>query len=151
MQRLATVLKRADLWAGLMFVAWGLFILIAGADYPLGRAGRIGPGYAPRLIGFILAGLGLFLALRSPWTQDGAETTVAWRPLILVVGAVLVFAALLERAGLIAAILASVAMATFAAPDNTWRTALALGLALAAFAWALFVKALVLPIPVFMP
>lgn len=47
MQRLATVLKRADLWAGLMFIGWGLFILIAGADYPLGRAGRIGPAMHP--------------------------------------------------------------------------------------------------------
>ncbi|QCI66413.1 tripartite tricarboxylate transporter TctB family protein [Phreatobacter stygius] len=151
MQRLAPFLRRADLWAGLMFIGWGLFVLLVGADYALGRAGRIGPGYVPRLLGFLLCGIGLLLALRSPWTHDEAEATVAWRPLVLIVGSVLVFAALLNTAGMIVAIIASVGVANFAAPDNGWRTALVLGLVMSAFSWALFVRALGLPIPVFMP
>jgi len=151
MQRLVPYLRRADLWAGLMFLAWGLFALFVGSDYPLGRAGRVGPGYVPRLLGFLLCGIGLLLALRSPWTAQEADTTVAWRPLLLIIGSVLLFAALLNTAGLIVAIIASVGVANFAAPDNGWRTGLVLGLVMSAFAWALFVRALGLPIPVFMP
>ena len=42
----------------------------------------------------------------------------------------------------------SVAVANFAAPENRWTTAIALGAILALFSWALFVKGLALPLPV---
>ncbi|QCK86486.1 tripartite tricarboxylate transporter TctB family protein [Phreatobacter aquaticus] len=143
--------KRADLWAGAMFIAWGLFALAAGYDLPLGRAGRLGAGYAPRLLAFVLIGIGVLLAVRSPFTHDEAELTIAWRPLVVIVGSVLAFAALLNSAGLIVAVVASVGLASFASPDNGWRSAVVLGLSLAFFSWALFVKGLGLPIPVWMP
>jgi hypothetical protein len=53
-----------------------------------------------------------------------------------------------EASGLVPAILVSVAIANFAAPENGWTTAVVLGAVLAFFAWALFVKGLALPLPV---
>ena len=144
-------LRRADLWAGLVFLAWGSLVLWTGADYPLGRAGRIGPGYMPRLLGLTLAGIGMLLVLRSRWTRDTVDTHISWRPAVLVLTSVVVFALVLQAFGLVPAILASVAVANFAVPDNTWASAVGLGATLAAFSWALFVKALALPIPVFLP
>jgi hypothetical protein len=134
-----------------VFLAWGAFTLWVGAEYPLGRAGRIGPGYMPRLLGLTLAGIGILLALRSWWTRDAVDTHIAWRPATLVLGSVVIFALVFESFGLVPAILASVAVANFAVPDNGWTSAIALGAALSAFSWALFVKALGLPIPVFLP
>ena len=145
------LLRRADLWAGLMFAAFGAFALWAGADYPLGRAGRVGPGYVPRLLAIALLGLGLVLVVRAAWTRDQVDAHVAWRPALLVFGSVLLFAVVFQAAGLLPAIAASVIVANFAAPDNGWRSALVLSAVLAAFAWALFVQALRLPIPVFWP
>lgn len=144
--------RRADLWAGAMFIAWGIFALLAGQDLPMvGRGGRLGAGYAPRLLGFVLIGIGLVLAVRSPFTQDAADLKVAWRPLAVVVGSVLAFAALLNTLGLIVAVLVSVGLASFATAENGWRAAVVLGVLLALFSWALFVKGLGLPIPVWMP
>jgi hypothetical protein len=140
--------RRADLWASLLFAGLGAFALIVGADYPLGSASRIGPGYVPRLLGILLAGLGAFLLLRSMWTRESVDTTVAWRPLVLVLASLVAFALVFEASGLVPAILVSVAVANFAMAENRWTTAVVLGAILAFFAWALFVKALLLPLPV---
>src|SRR5262249_18462514 len=51
----------ADLCSGLLFAGLGAAILWVGADYALGVPSRIGPGYVPRLLGIVLAVIGLFL------------------------------------------------------------------------------------------
>jgi hypothetical protein len=140
--------RRADLWAGLLFASLGAFALVVGADYPLGTASRIGPGYVPRLLGILMAGLGAFLILRSVWTRESIDATVAWRPVVLVLTSLVAFALVFEASGLVPAILISVAIANFAMPENRWTTAVVLGAILAFFAWALFIKALSLPLPV---
>jgi hypothetical protein len=35
-----------DFWAGLMFVAFGLFFVIGARNYQLGSAARMGPAYS---------------------------------------------------------------------------------------------------------
>ena len=140
--------RRADLWAGLLFASLGALSLWAGADYSLGVASRIGPGYLPRLLGILMAGLGAFLVVRLAWTRESIDATVAWRPVALVLGSVVAFALVFEASGLVPAILVSVGIANYAMAENRWMTAVVLGALLAFFAWALFVKALSLPLPV---
>jgi hypothetical protein len=140
--------RRADLWAGLLFAGLGALSLWVGADYSLGVASRIGPGYLPRLLGILMAGLGAFLVVRSAWTRESIDATVAWRPVALVLGSVVAFALVFEASGLVPAILVSVGIANYAMAENRWMTAVVLGALLAFFAWALFVKALSLPLPV---
>jgi Tripartite tricarboxylate transporter TctB family len=147
-EREAAPARRADLWAGLLFAGLGAVSLWVGADYPMGVPSRIGPGYVPRLLGILMTGLGAFLMLRSAWTREGVDATVAWRPLALVLASVVAFALVFDASGVVPAILVSVGIANFAVPDNRWTTAVVLGAILAFFAWALFVKALLLPLPV---
>src|SRR5580765_6144356 len=110
--------ERADLWAGLMFAGVGAVALWVGADYPQGVPSRIGPGYLPRLLGMLLAGIGLFLVGRAYWTREAVDATVAWRPLLLILAAVVAYALVFQASGLAPAILVSVAIANFAAPQN---------------------------------
>jgi putative tricarboxylic transport membrane protein len=140
--------RRADLWAGLLFAGLGAVALWTGADYSLGVPSRIGPGYLPRLLGVLLAGLGALLVLRSAWSKESIDATVAWRPVTLVLGSVVAFALVFEATGLVPAILVSVGIGNYAIAENRWTTAVVLGALLAFFAWALFVKALSLPLPV---
>jgi hypothetical protein len=140
--------RRADLWSGVLFAALGVVILWSGAGYSQGIPSRIGPGYVPRLLGFLIAFIGLFLCARAWWTTDEIDTAIAWRPVIFVLGAVVAFALVFEATGLVPAILMSVAVANYATPENRWTTAIGLGAILAFFAWALFVKGLSLPLPV---
>jgi hypothetical protein len=139
---------KADVWTGLGAIALGLAMLYIGADYGLGRPGRIGPGYVPRLLAFLLGGLGLVLLVRAARAHDLVDADIAWRPLLLVIGAILTFALLLDRAGLIVAIVATVIVAAPAAVGNTMLSVLISGVILAVFSWGLFVKALKISIPV---
>jgi len=141
-------LPSADLCSGLMFAGLGVAILWVGADYSLGVPSRIGPGYVPRLLGVLLTAIGLFLIVRSWWTTEGIDPTVAWRPLLLISAATVAFALVFEASGLVSAILVSVGIANYATPENRWTTAVVLGAVLAFFAWLLFVKGLSLPLPV---
>ena len=141
---------RADLCSGLLFASLGAAILWIGADYSLGVPSRIGPGYVPRLLGILLGALGLFLIVRSRWTTEAIDPAIAWRPLVLILAALIAFALVFEATGLVPAVLVSVAIANYATSENRWTTAVVLGGMLAFFAWALFVKGLSLPLPVWL-
>jgi len=138
----------ADLCSGVLFAVLGGLILWAGGDYPLGTSARIGPGFAPRLLGGILIGIGLFLVVRARWTAEIIDTTVAWRPLVLITAALVAFAVVLELTGVVPAVLVAVGIANAAAPENRWTTAVVMGALLAFLSWLLFVKGLSLPLPV---
>jgi hypothetical protein len=144
-----SLLRRADLWAGLASAAFGALILRIASDYPVGKGGRIGPGYAPRLLGGLLVGLGLLLMIRSTWVATPVECLFRPRPVVLVLASVVAFALVFAWAGLVPAVLATVLIANWASPENDWRSAISVAVLLAIFAWALFVVALKLPMPVF--
>jgi hypothetical protein len=141
-------LGKADLWAGMATIAFALAALYLSADYGLGRAGRIGAGYVPLVVGLLLLGLGLLLVIRSGRSRDPVDTDIAWRPLLLVTAGIVTFALLLDRVGLMAAIIATVVVAGPAALGNTLVSMLVSGLILSAFSWALFVYFLKISIPV---
>lgn len=141
-------LGKADLWSGLAALAFGLSMLYISADYGLGRAGRIGPGYVPLVIGLMICALGALMIARSGFTTDPVDTDIAWPQLLLVIGSIVTFALLLDRIGLILTIPATVIVAAPAARGNTALSVIVSGALLAAFSWLLFVYFLKIAIPV---
>jgi putative tricarboxylic transport membrane protein len=59
------VLARRDVLSGLMFAGVALFGLWLSRDYPIGTALRMGTGYVPRLLCWILLGLGSFVLVQG--------------------------------------------------------------------------------------
>jgi hypothetical protein len=60
-----------DFWAGLMFIAFGLFACIyAYASYQMGTAVRMGPAYFPTVLGGLLAVLGLLVLIEAFAMED---------------------------------------------------------------------------------
>src|SRR5436853_4862570 len=55
---LSRVLARKHVLAGLLFMAVALLGLWVSRDYPVGTALRMGTGYVPRLLCWVLMGLG---------------------------------------------------------------------------------------------
>ena len=145
MQRQFELRINQDLVAGLMFIAWGAAGLWLGRTYPIGNAVRMGPGYFPVVLSWLLIGFGGLIAVRGALTQGEALTKWYWRPLVMVLLSFVVFAILIDRAGLIAAGLASVVVGTAGGPDFRWREAALLAVGLTASAVALFIYALGLP------
>jgi hypothetical protein len=54
-----------DFWSGLLFMGMGAAALILGSDLRVGTAARMGPGFVPHAIGWILIALGAAIALKG--------------------------------------------------------------------------------------
>jgi hypothetical protein len=140
-----------DFYAGLMFIAFGVVALVGGAGYALGTAARMGPGYFPRILGILLVVLGAMLALRAVRLQGVAVPRFHWRPLLIVLGSVVLFGLIVERAGLFVSTVVLIFVASTASREFRWKEALASGVFFALLAIAVFVLGLDLSLPVWPP
>ena len=142
-------LLRRDALAGLMFIAFSAWGFAVCADLEAGTASEMGPGYFPRLVSGIVLLLGVAIVINA--VREAVPLPVAagrWRPSVCVSLACLVFAALLEPAGVVAAIAATVLVGALAGerPRAPALLALIAGLALATV--ALFIWGLGIPMSI---
>ncbi len=134
-----------DFWAGLMFIAFGIGFAVVSYNYQMGTAVRMGPAYFPKMLGFTLAILGLAIFLRSFVITDEAVSRFYMKPVLLVLGGVVVFALLLRPLGLVLATIALIFISALGGTEFKFKEVLILSLALVVFALVVFVKGLGLP------
>ena len=137
-----------DLAFGIFLVALGGLALALASDLATGSAAVMGPGYVPRGLALLIIIYGTVVGVRAAFAGREAFPAVALRPLLLIGAAVALFAILLPLAGLALTSVAVVVCAGLAAYDVRLRENALLAVGLAAFAVALFVTALGLPIRV---
>jgi hypothetical protein len=137
-----------DFWAGVLYVAFGASAIVIALNYPVGSAGRMGPGYFPRALGALLIALGLILALRALRLQGSPMQFGVYQPLLVIIASVIVFGAAAVPLGLIVASVLLVVVSSAASHEFRWKEALISSLLLAAFTFVAFVWGLKLQIPV---
>jgi len=140
-----------DFWTGAIFMAFGGAAVILGRDYPFGTTFKMGPGYFPTVLGALLALVGLITVLRGLLRPGTAVGVLAYREILLVLTATVLFGVLLRGAGLMVAVVLLVMVGAYASRYFRWGTALALAAGMAAFCVLVFVKALGLPLPILGP
>jgi hypothetical protein len=140
-----------DFWTGLIFLFFGLGAVLVGQDYPMGRAGRMGPAYFPTVLGSLLALIGLIAVVRSFVRPGEAVGRFYVKEVALILAAIVLFGFLIRGAGLVPAALVLILLSAYASPRFRWGEALLLAAGLALFAVVVFVKLLGLPMPVFGP
>lgn len=140
-----------DFWSGLLFLAIGSAAVLLARNYQLGSALKMGPGYFPTALGGLLALVGLVAIVRSFLRPGTSVDQFHWRPMLIVLGATLLFGVLVRNAGLIAAVAVLVLMGASASVYFKWRAAIALTVGLVIFSVVIFVKALGLPMPLIGP
>lgn len=130
-------------YAGLMFLAWGLFFALGATRYRMGTAAKMGPGYFPFSLGCLLAVLGVAVLLGS-LGRGGKEDVgrLYWRPLLLLVVSIGAFAALLNTFGVVIALTALIGISSFASTELKLKeTILSIVIltfgAIAIFSWGL--------------
>jgi hypothetical protein len=135
-----------DFAAGLFFLAMAALGLWLLRDVRLGTSMRMGPGYLPTALCYLLLAVGLWMTGRG--LRASGPPLERWyvRPLVFVLGAVLVFALGIEKLGLFLAIVALVLIAAPATRESRWQEVLVAALALAGFSTALFIYGLGLPL-----
>jgi hypothetical protein len=143
------IIARKDVLAGLMFIGVAALGLYLSRNYPIGTAVRMGTGYVPRLLCWILLGLGVVVLVRGLRSGDPfAGPPPRWRPLVLVPASLLAFALTIQRFGVVAATLLLIAIGSLARPDLRIVEVAIAAVALLAITLGIFVWGLDLPIPV---
>ena len=132
-------------FAGLLFLAIGLGALLIARTYPQGSALRMGPGYFPSLVAMVLAALGLASMVKALAVEGQSVGRLAFKPALLVTAAVGIFAATIDEIGLLAAVVAVVVVACFAARGFRALDAGVIAIVLAAASAGIFVFGLGLP------
>jgi hypothetical protein len=137
-----------DFVAGLFYVAVAALGFWLLRDVRLGTSMRMGPGYLPTVLCYLLLAAGLWMIGRSVFTSGGALERWYLRPLAFVLGSLLLFSVSIDKLGLFATIVAMVVVASFATPESRWKEVVIAAIALAAFSAGLFVSALGLGLPI---
>jgi len=101
-----------DFLSGLMFIAFGLAALYFGRKLAMGTAVRMGPGYVPHMLAYIMMGLGFLITIVALVTAGEPAEAPKWKPITLVTLGIVVFALLFERAGLFPALVALILIAS---------------------------------------
>jgi hypothetical protein len=100
-----------DFWSGVMFTGAGIAALVVGSNLAVGTAIRMGPGYVPRMLSYILIALGLAIVVRAVLSPGDPIERFRFKPITLITIGVIAFAFLFERAGLAPALVALVFLA----------------------------------------
>ena len=152
------MLRRKNVLSGLMFVAIAAVGLWASRNYPIGTALRMSTGYVPRLLCWLLMGLGVIVLVqglletrppepaRERTPEDGVIAQL--RPVVVVTLALIAFGLALETLGLVLSILLLVLIASLATRElKLWET-LAAAAGLSVLTFVIFILGLGLTIPV---
>lgn len=139
--------RNKDLWAGVMLIAVGAFAVIVARDYAFGTALRMGPGYFPSVLGGTLVLFGIYLVAAGLRRGEAIEGNWSLRALIVLPLSLVLFGALMDRAGFIPALMVLIVGSAAASSEFKLVEALALAAGLTAFAVVLFIWGLGLPYP----
>ncbi|WP_457093776.1 tripartite tricarboxylate transporter TctB family protein [Microvirga sp. P5_D2] len=142
------LLAPKELWLGVIYFAFGALGLWFSLEYPMGTAARMGPGYLPALISGLLLLFGAISFTRAVRLHGEPISKITLRPLICILGGVLLFAYLVERAGLVVALLALILTGAAASHEFRFQWSATFGLiGFIAFCALVFVKGLGVPMP----
>ena len=151
-----------DFWSGMMFIAIGvMFALVAKGlklgdtvllqGYSMGTPARMGPAFFPFWLGMLMILLGVIIAVVGFRTEGGAEARFPkfhWRPILFILGSVIMFGLILKAVGMVIAGMLLVLVSSMGNTENFQvRPTIFLGIGLVVFCALVFVFGLKLPIP----
>ena len=142
--------SQKDFWSGLMFVAVGLGFAWGATSYSFGSSARPGPAYFPFGLGVLLAIMGalVWFASITVETEDGDPIgSIAWKPLIIITGSVVMFGFILPKLGMILSLPLLIIVAALAGDEFHWKDSVISVVVLTLGSWLIFIKGLSLVIP----
>ncbi len=137
-----TLRSPQDLAAGLLLCSIALGGLWLARDWDTGTLAMMQAGFFPRVVCCLLLAMGMATMARAAMADGPSLLGWAWRPSVAITVAVVTFAALLDRLGLVLALLALIGIGGFAGrplrpgPFTALWAGLATG-CVAIFSWGL--------------
>jgi hypothetical protein len=137
-----------DFWTGLIYILVGSAAVIISREYGMGTAMKMGPAYFPTILGAVLMGIGVISVVRSFFTAGTPIGAVAWKGLLLIVAATVLFGLIVRGAGLAIALPLLVVISAAASTRFSLKTALIEAAAITVFCIFVFVQGLGVPLPI---
>ena len=142
--------SQRDFVSGLMFVVVGVIFAVGATNYSMGSSAKPGAGYFPLILSVLMAILGAIVLFKSLTIEtEGGDPVghIAWRPLLVIVASIAVFAIALPRLGMFVTIPLLIVMVSFAGDEFSWKGVVANSIVLTAGSWVIFIWGLNLTIP----
>ncbi len=141
-------IDRTEMASGLLLLGVGTFVYVEALNYRLGQLSSIGPGMFPQALGVILIICGAVTLLAS-FTRSAPLAQFNWRPMVVLSVALMAFAVILPRFGMIPAVMALVLIARFSETRYGLLGTLLLAGIIAPMCWLVFVIGLGFPLSAF--
>jgi len=140
-----------DIIAGVSMIAIGLFWAIwAQEHYRLGTTTRMGPGWFPMYLGYVLAVVGVLIMIPAFYREERVGAPVIeWRPMIWITLSVLGFALTVKWIGLAPAIFIQIALSVLGDTKLGIKGTLILAAFTAVFSHFIFYVGLEVQLPPF--
>ena len=142
--------SQKDFWSGLMFIAVGVMFAWGSTYYSMGASARPGPGYFPFGLAVLMAVLGGMVLFKSLTLEvEGGDPigAWAWKPLLVINGAVAIFGWALPHLGMIVSLPMLVILSAAAGDEFHWKDAIINSIVLTIGSWFIFIWGLKLTIP----
>jgi uncharacterized membrane-anchored protein len=138
-----------DVLAGALFIVIGVLALVIAREYPMGVAARMGAGYFPTVLSGILCLFGVYVMIRGVLSGEKVKGEWGWKPLALIALSIVLFGFLMERFGMVPALVAVIFVSAIAGHEFRFKETLLLILVMGTFAVGVFFYGLKLPYPLF--
>lgn len=137
-----------DLGAGILFLIIGLAGVYFGKDLTFGTARRMGPGYFPVVISYMIMFMGAVVTLRSFKLDGPAIEKFHLRPALMLMVALAAFGFLIAQIGVVLSSILMMVVAAYARYEEVkLLETLVFALAVSAFMVLVFVYGLSQPMP----
>ena len=140
-----------DFWSGLIYIFFGLSAIVIAREYGMGTALKMGAAYFPTLLGGLLIIIGAISVIRGFVIRGAPVGAFAFKGLLMVVGATLLFGLIVRGVGLAIALPVSVILSAAASSRFVWKPTMLIAAGLTLFCVLVFVKGLGIPLPVIGP
>lgn len=137
-----------DFWAGVFFIVIGGGALWIASGYDFGSARKMGAGYFPSVVAALLAFLGVIISSKSFMTDGERIEEFAWRPLLVILGSVVVYGIIVKILGIALSLVLLVIGVAAGSHESRWREVLISAVVLSIFSVGVFIYGLGLPFAV---
>ena len=147
------LLAKRNRYGGLLIALVGIGAILQARQYTIGTLLDMGSGFFPLVLGVILVGCGITIALGSSVHEEEPGSTpidrADWRGWLCILGGLLCFLFIGGRFGMFPGTATCVFVAAMGDRTTTWRGALILALAVSTVGTLLFFYGLRVQLPAF--
>jgi len=146
-----SLLRNAQMWGGVVWLAFGLFIAYQGYELGLGQAREPGSGFAIFWLGLLTAAFAISILVSA--VKNGSEDIASlwhgtrWAKVFLIIALLLVFGFLFERIGFVLCSLMLLLILMRIVDPVSWPTALIVAFGGTFGIWYVMNKLLLIQLP----